>query len=43
LSGGGANKQQYAVARNGRFLVNQVVTESVTPITLVLNWAATTK
>jgi hypothetical protein len=37
--GAGANKQQYAVSRDGRFLINQVVEESTTtPITLILNW-----
>ena len=33
------NRPQYAVSRDGRFLINQVVEESTTaPITLVLNW-----
>ncbi|HLH32343.1 MAG TPA: hypothetical protein VKY31_14150, partial [Terriglobia bacterium] len=32
-------RPEYAIARDGRFLFNQVVKESsVTPITLVLNW-----
>ena len=35
----GANNQQYAVSRDGRFLINQPVEESTTaPITLILNW-----
>jgi hypothetical protein len=35
----GANKQQYAVSRDGRFLINQpVATSSTPPITLILNW-----
>jgi len=34
-------KQQYAVAADGRFLINQVMEEaSPTPITLLLNWKA---
>ena len=37
----GANKQQYAVSRDGRFLINQPAEASTTtPITLVLNWTA---
>jgi serine/threonine protein kinase len=37
--GGGSGKPQYAVSRDGRFLINQVVEESTaTPITLILNW-----
>jgi serine/threonine protein kinase len=37
--GGGSGKPQYAVSRNGRFLINQVVEESTAaPITLILNW-----
>ena len=37
--GGGANKQQYAVSRDGRFLINQPAESSTTtPITLILNW-----
>jgi hypothetical protein len=37
--GRGANKQQYVVSRDGRFLVNQPVESSTTaPITLILNW-----
>jgi serine/threonine protein kinase/Tol biopolymer transport system component len=37
--GAGTNKQQYAVSRDGRFLINQPVeASSTTPITLILNW-----
>ena len=38
--GAGSNKQQYAVSRDGRFLINQPVETSNTtaPITLILNW-----
>ena len=36
--GGATNKQQYAVSRDGRFLLNQPVEASTTtPITLILN------
>jgi len=42
IVGGGAaaiNKPQYAVSRDGRFLINQPADESTTtPITLILNW-----
>jgi hypothetical protein len=32
-------RAQYDVARDGRFLINQTVEESITtPITLILNW-----
>lgn len=31
-------KQQYDVARDGRFLINTVVDESPAPITLIQNW-----
>jgi serine/threonine protein kinase/Tol biopolymer transport system component len=35
----GANRHQYAVSRDGRFLINEPVDKSVTtPITLILNW-----
>jgi serine/threonine protein kinase len=35
----GANNQQYAVSRDGRFLINQPVeTSNTAPITLLLNW-----
>jgi hypothetical protein len=39
-AGQGINvKQQYAVARDGRFLINQRLEEStMLPITVVLNW-----
>jgi len=37
----GANNQQYAVSRDGRFLINQPVeTSTAVPITLILNWKA---
>jgi hypothetical protein len=37
--GGGINKQEYAVSKNGRFLINQPADTSTTvPITLILNW-----
>jgi eukaryotic-like serine/threonine-protein kinase len=36
----GANNQQYAVSRDGRFLINQPVeTSNTAPITLILNWS----
>jgi dipeptidyl aminopeptidase/acylaminoacyl peptidase len=35
--GGPANKQQYAVSREGQFLLYQQIEESA-PITLILNW-----
>jgi Tol biopolymer transport system component len=42
ILGGGAvstNRPQYAVARDGRFLINQPVKEAAaTPITLLMNW-----
>jgi eukaryotic-like serine/threonine-protein kinase len=42
ISGGGAlppNRPQYAVSRDGRFLINQDIEDSATsPITLILNW-----
>jgi len=39
VPGLGANNQQYAVSRDGRFLINQRVETSTTaPITLLLNW-----
>ena len=31
-------KAQYAVSRDGRFLINETVEKSTTPITLILNW-----
>jgi Tol biopolymer transport system component len=35
----GANKQEYMVSRDGRFLINQPAeTSTTTPITLLLNW-----
>ena len=41
VPGAGANKQQYAVSRDGRFLINQPAEASTTtPITLILNWTA---
>lgn len=39
VTGLGFNKQEYAVSRDGRFLINQPVEASTTaPITLILNW-----
>jgi Tol biopolymer transport system component len=39
VSGLGANKQEYAVSRDGRFLLNQPSEEgTLSPITLILNW-----
>ncbi len=33
------NRPQYAVARDGRFLINQPVADATAePITLILNW-----
>jgi hypothetical protein len=38
-AGGEIRKQEYAVSRDGRFLINQPVETSTTPpITLILNW-----
>jgi hypothetical protein len=35
----GGLKPQYAVSRDGRFLINQIVEESTSsPIALILNW-----
>jgi len=39
----GGNKQQYAVSRDGRFLINELRGESSTPITLILNWKPAAK
>jgi Tol biopolymer transport system component len=37
--GGGISRQEYAVSRDGRFLINQSADTSTTvPITLILNW-----
>lgn len=36
--GAGANKHNYAVARDGRFLIVQPVESAPAPITLILNW-----
>jgi serine/threonine protein kinase/Tol biopolymer transport system component len=37
--GAGANKQEYMVSRDGRFLINQPAEASgASPITLILNW-----
>ena len=33
-----ADKAQYAVSRDGRFLINQAKAESVAPITVIQNW-----
>jgi hypothetical protein len=42
VPGAGANRQNYAVSRDGHFLINQPTdvstTTPITPITLVLNW-----
>ncbi|HLE36203.1 MAG TPA: hypothetical protein VI699_03550, partial [Candidatus Acidoferrales bacterium] len=41
ITGGFGNilKHQYAISRDGRFLINQPAEESsTTPITLILNW-----
>ena len=36
---GGNARQQYAVSRDGRFLINETAEEAtVSPITLILNW-----
>ena len=36
-----ANKAQYAVSRDGRFLLNEIVeSTTIAPITLLLNWKA---
>ena len=41
---GAANREQYAVASDGRFLMNVVAGEaSAAPITLILNWPASLK
>lgn len=38
-SGGNAvNRQEYAVSREGHFLINEQIDDYVSPITLVLNW-----
>jgi hypothetical protein len=35
----GSNKQEYAVSRDGRFLVNEPIeTANSAPITVILNW-----
>jgi hypothetical protein len=42
VPGGGSSnffKHQYAVSRDGRFLLNQLIEESATsPITVIVNW-----
>ena len=39
LASAGNRKQQYAVSRDGRFLLNQLMeSSSATPITLIMNW-----
>jgi serine/threonine protein kinase/Tol biopolymer transport system component len=39
VTGGAAIREEYAVSRDGRFLINTRVDESTpTPITLILNW-----
>ena len=38
------NRPQYAVARDGRFLINQPVGDATAPpITLILNWRPLTE
>jgi len=39
-SGPASNKQEYAVSRDGRFLINQPAEAAMPPppITLILNW-----
>jgi eukaryotic-like serine/threonine-protein kinase len=40
VASGVIGKHEYAVSRDGRFLINQMVEESVnSPITLILNWS----
>jgi hypothetical protein len=34
----GTNRQEYAVSRDGRFLIDQAVESSPPPITVILNW-----
>src|SRR5262249_42463994 len=34
----GINRQQYAVDAAGRFLMNTIIEEPASPITLILNW-----
>jgi len=36
--GGSQAKQQYAVSRDGRFLLNTSVETATPPITIVMNW-----
>jgi hypothetical protein len=36
-------KHEYAVSRDGRFLVNTVLENAASPITLLLNWKPPTK
>jgi hypothetical protein len=40
VGGGGENGQgwQYDVSRDGRFLINTVLDDAASPITLLLNW-----
>ena len=39
IEGGATNRPQYAVARDGRFLITQPVGDATAaPITLILNW-----
>ena len=39
VEGGATGAPEYAVARDGRFLINQpVAQDTVAPITLILNW-----
>ena len=41
--GSGANRQEYMVSRDGRFLINQPLDASNAPITLILNWKSAAK
>jgi len=34
---------EYAVSRDGRFLINAVLDNAASPITLLLNWKPSTK
>jgi Uma2 family endonuclease len=38
FGGGASTGQQYDVARDGRFLINTVLDDAASPITLILNW-----
>jgi hypothetical protein len=34
------SRQQYVVARDGRFLINNEIEEATLPLTVILNWRA---